>query len=437
MASEGVHAEAILGTVAELNLFEGPLVQSGVERSLFVEYRPTSQISTEDAPVHFSLGGDSSHYIDLKRTRLYVKLKLVHEDGTNVEKSEVVAPINLILHSLWSQVEVKVSGKTVSLSNNCYGYKSYIQSLLKTSDSAKTSHFRAQGWAQDGGDVDKIMGNEGAIWRYQRCAGSTSLEVEGNILEDFCQTNRYLLNNTQVDIKLFRARQPFVIMAENDSRYKLVLEDVSLKVCYVDVHAGIIAGHASALKHGNAIYPYTRVEMLTYNLTEGARQFNLDNLFNGQCPTKVIVGLVDSDSFSGDFRLNPYNFKNFSLSEIELSADGRPLPSRALRVPNFDNIGGQVVSPYLSLFDCVGGGNMSAFGNMIEPEDFARGYALYAFSLFGGGAADNFMQPKQTANVRVRGSFSSPLPNAVTAIIYAEFPSVIEIEASRNVILVN
>ena len=225
--------------------------------------------------------------------------------------------------------------------------------------------------------------------------------------------------------------------AENDSRYKLVLEDVSLKVCYVDVHAGIIAGHASALKHGNAIYPYTRVEMLTYNLTEGARQFNLDNLFNGQCPTKVIVGLVDSDSFSGDFRLNPYNFKNFSLSEIELSADGRPLPSRALRVPNFDNIGGQVVSPYLSLFDCVGGGNMSAFGNMIEPEDFARGYALYAFSLFGGGAADNFMQPKQTANVRVRGSFSSPLPNAVTAIIYAEFPSVIEIEASRNVILVN
>lgn len=436
MANESVHPDAILGTVSQLNIFTGPIVQSGIERSVFVEYRPTSQIATDEAPVHFSLGGDSSNYLDLKRTRLYVKLKLQHEDGTAVEKSENVAPINYILQTMWSQIILQVSGKTLSLSNNCYPYKALIQTLLNTSDQAKESHLKAQGWAQDDSEMDKIIGNNGAIWRYQRFA-TGSVEVEGPILEDFFQTNRFLLNNTQVDIKLFRARHPFTITTETDNKYKLVIEDISLKACFVTVHPGVISGHANALKHGNAIYPYTRIEMLTYNLADGSRQFNLDNLFNGQSPSKVIIGLVDSAAFAGDFKKNPFNFKHFDVAEIELSADGRPLPTTALRVPQFTDLGSQVVSPYMSLLDCIGAGSSSVFGNAIDPEQYATGHTLFGFSLFGGGPDDNFMQAKRTANVRVRGSFSKPLPNAVTAVIYAEFPAVVEIEGSRNVIIVD
>ena len=438
MSNELMYKDAILGAVPQLNLFEGPMVQSGVERSVFVEYRPTSQISSEDAPVHFSLGGDSTNYLDLKRTRLYVKVKIVRDDGMKTEKSEAVCPINLTLQSMWSQIELKLSGKTVSSSNQVYPYKAYIQSILKNQDAAKMSHMCAQMFRQETGNVDKVLENTGAIWRYQRFAGSSSVEMEGGLLEDFFHTNRFLLNNTQVDIKLFRARQPFVIMTDDsDKNYKLIIEDITLKACYVDVHPGIIKGHAAALEKANAIYPYTRVEMQTYNLTSGVRQFNLDNLFSGQCPTKVIVGFVESESFSGHKNKNPFNFQNFGLREIELTADGRPLPGRALRVPAFDLVGSQVVSPYMSLFDCIGVGNMSSFGNGIEPEDFARGYALYAFPLYGGGAEDNFMQNKKTANIRVQGSFSSALSVPVTAVIYAEFPAIVEIEGSRNVILVN
>ena len=433
MSGESVHSDAVMGSLPQLNLFEGPVVQSGVQRSMFVEYRPTSQISSQDAPVSFTLGGDSSNYLDLKRTRLYAKLKIVNEDGTDTEKTDMVAPINNTLHSLWSEIEIKISGKTVSLSNNCYGYKSYLKTMLTSSDSAKVSHLGAQGFRQDDGPLDSIAGNLGATWRYSRFAGSTSVEMEGPLHEDICQTNRYILNNTQVDIKLFRARPAFVLMTETDKKFKIVIEDICLKACYVDVHPGIITGHAAALAKGNALYPFTRVEMLSFNLSSGSRQFNLDNLFNNNCPTKVLVAFVDSESFAGNIKTNPYNFANFGLTDIELSTDGIPVPSRALKVPEFDDSGRQVVAPYTRLFDSVGAWNPGLFGNGFDMEDFAKGFAIYAFPIYGGGADSNFMQMKKSANVRVHGSFSQALTKAVTAVIYAEFPAVLEIEASRNV----
>jgi len=435
MFGESVHSGAIMGSLPQLNLFEGPVVQSGVQRSMFVEFRPTSQISSQEAPVSFTLGGDSTNYLDLKRTRLYVKVKIVNEDGSDTEATDLVCPINNILHSLWSEVEIKISGKTVSLSNNCYPYKAYLQTLLSSSYGAKVSHLAAQGFRQDDGNVDSVSNNEGATWRFSRFAGSTSMELEGPLNEDICQTNRYILSNTQVDLKLFRSKQPFVIMTETDKSFKIVLEDVTLKACYVDVHPGIITGHAAALAKGNALYPFTRVEMLSFNLSAGSRQFNLDNLFNGQCPTKALVVLVESERFSGTFKTNPFKFDHFDLSEIELTADGVSVPSRALKVPEFEDTGRQVVAPYTRLFDSIGASNPGLFGNGLDPEDFSKGYAVFSFPVYGGGPDSHFMQMKRSANIRVQGSFSKALPKAVTAVIYAEFPAVMEIEASRNVII--
>lgn len=435
MFGDQVYSGATLATVPQLNLFEGPVVQSGVERSMFIEYRPTSQISSQDAPVQFSLGGDSAHYLDLKRTRLYMKLKIVNEDGTALAEGDMPSPTNFILHSLWSQIELRVSGKVVSLSNNCYPYKAYLQALLKSSDSAKMSHMAGQMFRQDDGDVDKVTANSGAAWRAKRFAKSNVVTLEGELYEDVMQTNRYILNNTPVDIKLFRARQPFTILTESDKKYKIEIVDVSLKACYVDVHPGIISGHSAALSKGNALYPYTRVEMLTFNLSAGSRQFNLDNLFSSQCPTTVIVAFVESDSFSGHYQKNPFNFKPFGLTEIGLSADGQHVPGRSLVVPEFDNNGSQVVAPYMRLYDCLGVANKGSFGNGLDPEDFARGFAIYCFPVYGGGTDTHYMQMKRSAHVRIEGSFSKPLDAAVTVLVYAESPGLLEIEGSRNVIV--
>ena len=53
-----------------------------------------------------------------------------------------------------------------------------------------------------------------------------------------------------------------------------------------------------------------------------------DNIFHGKVPSKIIAGLVSLAAYSGEYILNPFNFKNMDLKYMELSVDGQPVPNR-------------------------------------------------------------------------------------------------------------
>ena len=64
--NDNILEDSVLATVDELNLFVPPAIQSAIQRSATVEFRPTTQLNdSTQAPVNFSLGGDSRMYLDL------------------------------------------------------------------------------------------------------------------------------------------------------------------------------------------------------------------------------------------------------------------------------------------------------------------------------------------------------------------------------------
>jgi hypothetical protein len=66
---------------AEMNIFSMPPTQTAVERTYISDTRPISSISSPTAPVEFNISGQNREngldYIDLKRTSLYVKCKIL------------------------------------------------------------------------------------------------------------------------------------------------------------------------------------------------------------------------------------------------------------------------------------------------------------------------------------------------------------------------
>ena len=110
---------------------------------------------------------------------MYLKAKISKEDGTNIVKGVAVCPINLTLQSLWSQIDIKISGQSLSLSNNTYPYKAYFQTLLKTSSDAKDTQLTSQMFYLDNNDLDKCLLNTGALQRLQLFEESESVEMEG------------------------------------------------------------------------------------------------------------------------------------------------------------------------------------------------------------------------------------------------------------------
>ena len=76
MAKMFKHSED--ANVQELAIFTTPPTNTSVRNPRYSEHHPVSGITSV---IHFSIKGNSLKYLDLKRTRLYVKCKIVDKNG--------------------------------------------------------------------------------------------------------------------------------------------------------------------------------------------------------------------------------------------------------------------------------------------------------------------------------------------------------------------
>lgn len=123
---------------SELDLFSIPPTQTVIEKGQFVEYHPLANIS-DGGPIEFNISGTGEEYLDLSASYLHVKAKVLKADGTNLPEKEAVAPANLFLHSLFSQVDVSLNERNISSATNTYPYRAYIETVLNYGEDAKKS----------------------------------------------------------------------------------------------------------------------------------------------------------------------------------------------------------------------------------------------------------------------------------------------------------
>ena len=159
--------------------------------------------------------------------------------------------------------------------------------------------------------------------------------------------------------------------------------------------------------------------MKTTAIASGQYSFSADDVFQGLVPNKLVVGMVSSASFNGNYGTNPFHFKHYDCSFVGFYVDGQTIPSQPLQ-PNF--AADQYVDCYRTL---------SLFRNDINVtiEDYKNGYCLYALDI----------DPYQSFNTKKRGhcrlelKFATALPESVTLLMYATFPETLSIDKARAV----
>ncbi|GIX71843.1 uncharacterized protein F54H12.2 [Caerostris extrusa] len=102
---------------SELELFHLPATQTAIEDGHWVEFHPLSNVF-DGGPVEFHISGSGEEYVDLSQTQLYVKAKIVKADGKPLEKDEKIGPVNLFMHSLFSQMDISLNDRLVSNSRH-------------------------------------------------------------------------------------------------------------------------------------------------------------------------------------------------------------------------------------------------------------------------------------------------------------------------------
>ena len=116
------------------------------------QYHTFSPINslTNATQVNFSLPMFATPSVyDLKNSYLEVGLKIVGEDGELPPISDIVAPVNNVLHSMFKNVEVYFNDTRITTSTGHHAYKEYLKTYLSYNKDYKETVLRPSGWAED------------------------------------------------------------------------------------------------------------------------------------------------------------------------------------------------------------------------------------------------------------------------------------------------
>jgi hypothetical protein len=397
------------------NIFEKPPVDVSIEDVDDVQILPLSGI-TNDSAVDFIIPAQSSQYTDLSRTYLHTIIKVTRSDAKDIEAGDV-SLIPLWPQGIFRQLDMYLGQTLVSTSTNQAAFRAWLETFLSFSNAVKKDQLDVLEWM-----------NGVAI-----PAGGSKFEAVTRLNLDMMQQPRYLLNGVSITLRLFRNQDDFILLQKAGSTltYKISIEDIALYIRRVTPKSSILLQHAQTLAQKTAIYPIDRTIIKTAHITTGMQEETLSNIFMGQLPVRLVVGLVKSKNYNGHKETNPFTFEHFNISHISLSVNGRQIPTRALE-PNFEQK--ECRRSYHQLLETVLGSCQDERSIGISFDDYVSGgKTLFGFTLVSDGGGNSSVAPRRSGNINLRLRFNKPLTDNVTVLMYAEFQNVIEIDATRNV----
>ena len=277
-----------VGQPMELSIFASPPNQVAIDKINYTEERPISNLLNETTPIEIVVSGAGSDYIDLRKSRLYMKLQILKADGSELTVKEKTGIINLPLQSMFSHIDIYMNNKLVSVNSNNYPWKAYLKVVLSSGKEEQESQLQSQLFMKDDEPMDSLSLNSGFVNRYEYTKESRTFEMEGNLLEDALNLEgKLLINGVDIYMKLFRLSTPFLLMSgETSPKYKVKILDVYFKTARVKLDPGVILNHRRQIRETPAKYVINSSNVIQNVIPKGSTEFYWDAIFPKAIPSK-------------------------------------------------------------------------------------------------------------------------------------------------------
>ena len=109
--------------------------------------------------------------------------------------------------------------------------------------------------------------------------------------------------------------------------------------------------HAGIMEETKATYPLKHTEVRAYNGNKGNTEVTIENPYKSKIPTQFILGMVDADSYIGNWRKNPLNFKHYDISSAAFYIDNESITKQPYKLNPSD---GKFIKPFMELYFILG-----------------------------------------------------------------------------------
>ena len=147
----------------------------------------------------------------------------------------------------------------------------------------------------------------------------------------------------------------------------------------------------------------------------------------------MVVGLVKSTAFNGHTGQSPFTFKHFNLTSIKQVVRGETYPYEALELDHTDD--SKDMRGYRQFLQATGSLCKSR-GNKVQADDWGHTHhcTLFAYENAANRCLNSpVLNPKLAGEVRLVLDFGADQGDNITAIVYAEFENLMEIDSNKTV----
>ena len=426
-------------TVNEIEFFDPIPKQVVLEHGSWEDVCPANAL-TSNTPIEFEINGLPDAYIDLNNCYVLLRVKVVNNAASaDLAATDVIGPANNWLQTMFSDITITLGNIVVEGGSGNYPYKAYLSNLLNFSKEVKNTHLETSGWY---GDTASEMNshtavNVGFTARKTLIAESRTVELCGPLLLDMLLQQRYLLQNTNMRIKLHKTTPEFQMNMYTANTVngralavKLIYERAEFYVRRVKALPSVFLDAEEKLNFQNSNYGIHRTKMTTYTIPSNALSNTHQSLFKGRMPKLLFIAMVRNDAYNGNYGQNPFYFQHFNVNSIGLYNGGISIPSKPF-TPDFTN--SLYSREYWSLNQALGiAGKPDSNG--IQLNDFGNGYTIFGFNLTPDLDVASHAQVYREGDLKLELKFSVQTPRTINVIVMGIFDGQVDVTKQRKVL---
>lgn len=418
-------------THSSLDLFQKPSMLVTFDNAF--EQRIGPVYSSDGPTLEFKLVGDRNNFIDLQRIYLELTCRMVRSDGTDLRVANTDPTLgdtpnfaNNILHSLFSECDIYANGIKVSTANGLYAHKSFIETEMSFGKEAKETWLKCQGYSHETYGANPLdRTTAGMVERIALCAESEAITLYGRLSVDFFTCDKLLLPNVSLRVKLVRAPNDFVTIAETAGKHYLVkISNANLYARKMTVSDSVVESIERVLMKTPALYKFTEVIPKTYVVPPGQNTWKHEDIFMKEPIRRLAIAMNTNTAFAGSSATNPFHYTKFDLQSITLYRNGIPISGTPL----------STIDTKRAYFSSLGALSFADHGHGI-PLDQYKDHFVIVFDLTSTlEASQEYIHPELTnTSLSVEFTFGTPLTNAIEVFFIGEKASTIYIDKSRNI----
>jgi hypothetical protein len=220
--------------------------------------------------------------------------------------NEVVSCLQMPGINFIKNLNIAINQREVYDSNQLYPFKCYLDTELSYPTSVKDSYLSVTGYFRDPTNQNDFASTSGGLFKRKNLfARSKNVQTMCRLNADIFNTNRFLINNCEVDIRITPVEDDFFIIQAPTvgnavpKKYTYEIADLRLHVKTLNLHDGLSLDIAKQLEVQPARYGLRRTMLKHLLVSAGDTEFNA-NLYIEEVPRRLIIGLVENSAFIGN-----------------------------------------------------------------------------------------------------------------------------------------